>query len=61
MKNYYVLKKIKKNELPDPRMFDTFDKYKGTTQMSQKMDNGDIYICTNGEEVYEEELRIDLE
>ena len=61
MKNYYVLKKIKKSDLPNPNMFDTFDDYKGTTQMSQKLENDDIYICTNGEEVYEEELRIDLE
>ena len=60
MKNYYVLKKIKKKDLPNKDMFSTFDDCSGTCQMSERVENGDIYICTDGSELDDEEIRIDL-
>ena len=46
MRNYYVLKKIKKEDLPYPELLSSFDDYKGTIQMQERVANGDIYICT---------------
>lgn len=60
MRNYYVLKKITKEDLPYPELFSSFDDYKGTVQMQETVANGDIYICTDGSEIDEEEIRIDL-
>ena len=60
MKNYYVLKKISKKDLPNKDMFSTFDDYKGTCQMQEVVDNGDIYICTDGSEIDDEQITIDL-
>ncbi len=60
MKNYYVLKKIKKEDLPYPELFSSFDDYKGTVQMQETIANGDIYICTDGSEEIDGEIRIDL-
>ena len=39
MKNYYVLKKIKKKDLPNKDMFATFNDYDGTCQMSKRVEN----------------------
>lgn len=61
MRNYYVLKKITKKDLPYPEMFEEFDYYKGTCQMQKSLRNGDIYICTDGSEIEDEELNIALE
>lgn len=60
MKNYYVLKIIKKKDLPNKDMFVTFDDYDGTCQMQEIQDNGDIYICTDGSEIDDEQITIDL-
>ena len=60
MKNYYVLKKIKKKDLPNKDMFATFNDYDGTCQMSKRVENGDIYICTDGSEIDDEQIIIDL-
>ena len=60
MKNYYVLKKIKKKDLPNKDMFATFNDYYGTCQMQEIQDNGDIYICTDGSEIDYEQITIDL-
>lgn len=60
MKNYYVLKKIKKKDLPNKDMFATFDDYDRTCQMEEIQDNGDIYICTDGSEIDDEQITIDL-
>lgn len=61
MKNYYVLKKISKKDLPNKNMFSTFDRYKGTCQMQEVVENGDIYVCTDGSEIEEGELEITLQ
>ncbi len=60
MKNYYVLKKIKKKDLPNKDMFASFDDYNGTCQMQEVVENGDIYICTDGSEIDDEQITIDL-
>lgn len=60
MKNYYVLKKITKKELPNKNMFFDFDKIKGTCQMQDIDVYGNIYICTDGSEIEDQELRVDL-
>lgn len=60
MRNYYVLKKIKEEDLPIRDMFSSFDYYVGTCQLQERVANGDIYICTDGSEIIEEEIRIDL-
>lgn len=61
MRNYYVLKKISENDLPNKEIFDTFDEYKGTCQMQYTGEDGNIYICTDGFEIDEGELEISLE
>lgn len=60
MKNYYVLKKIEKEDLPYPELLSSFDDYKWTTQMQETIANGDIYICTDGSEIDDEQITIDL-
>lgn len=60
MKNYYVLKKINEKDLPYPEIFTSFDDYKGTCQMQEMVENGDIYICTDGSEIDDEQITIDL-
>jgi hypothetical protein len=61
MINYYVLKKISKKDLPNKDMFSTFNRYKGTFQMQKVVENGDIYVCTDGSEIEEGELEITLQ
>lgn len=41
-------------------MFATFDDYDGTCQMQEVVENGDIYICTDGSEIDDEQITIDL-
>lgn len=60
MKNYYVLKKIKKEDLPYPELLSDFDECDGFSQMQEAVANGDIYICTDGSEEIDGEIRIDL-
>ena len=60
MKKYYVLKKIEEKDLPYPEMFSMFDDYDGTCQMQEVVENGDIYICTDGSEIDDEQITIDL-
>lgn len=60
MKNYYVLKKIDEKDLPYSEIFSTFDDYAGTCQMQEMVENGDIYICTDGSEIDDEQITIDL-
>ena len=60
MKHYYVLKRISKSDLPNEDMFDTFDDYKGTCQMQDVGDDGNIYICTDGSEIDDGEITVDL-
>lgn len=60
MKNYYVLKRIEKEDLPIKDMFSSFDYYDRTCQMQERVKNGDIYICTDGSEIDDEEITIDL-
>ena len=59
MKKYYVLKKIEEKDLPHPEMFSMFDDYRAS-QMQEAVENGDIYICTDGSEEIDGEIRIDL-
>lgn len=60
MRNYYVLKKIEEKDLPYSEIFATFDDYDGTCQMQESVENGDIYICTDGSELDDEQITIDL-
>lgn len=60
MKNYYVLKKITVKDLPYPEMFDEFDDYVGTCQIKKTNGDGVIYVCTDGSEIEDEQIRIDL-
>jgi len=59
MKNYYIIKKIIEKDLPYPEMFSSFDNY-GFSQMEETVENGDIYICTDGSEIDDEQIIIDL-
>lgn len=59
MKKYYVLKKIEEKDLPYPEMFSMFDDY-GACQMQESVENGDVYICTDGSEEMDEQITITL-
>lgn len=46
--------------MPYPELLSDFDDVDGCSQMQEAVENGDIYICTDGSEEIDGEIRIDL-
>ena len=60
MKNFYMLKKIEESEVPCSEDFDEVGMY-GVQQISKRVDENTIFICTDGTELEDDELCISLQ